>query len=153
MALGSALSQRLAFPAEPSADSQQTRDVDPMLAHCWPAVVDGGPAVNQHWVNISCLLGWSHRPAARTVLTGTVTRQLASSRPPACIMLSPWKYGNSLPAYLASRPARADIAMPISWIGVVHCSRRCSRNFYSGMKLVYLYALTNLCGPRMTLNT
>ena len=36
---------------------QQTRDVDPMLVHCWVDVVDGGPTVNQHWVSVSYLLG------------------------------------------------------------------------------------------------
>ena len=33
------------------------RDVDPMLVQCWPDVVDGGATLNQHWVNVSCLLG------------------------------------------------------------------------------------------------
>ena len=28
-----------------------------MLVHCWSAVYDVGPTVNQHWVNVSCLLG------------------------------------------------------------------------------------------------
>ena len=25
---------------------------DPMLGWCWANVVDGGPASNQHWVNV-----------------------------------------------------------------------------------------------------
>ena len=37
--------------------SQQTRDVDPMLIQCWANVEDGGPTLNQYWVNVSCLLG------------------------------------------------------------------------------------------------
>ena len=28
-----------------------------MLFECWPAVSDVGPALKQHWVNVSCLLG------------------------------------------------------------------------------------------------
>ena len=28
-----------------------------MLFECWPAVSDGCPALKQHWVNVSCLLG------------------------------------------------------------------------------------------------
>ena len=40
-----------------SADTQQTRDVDRMLFQCWADVVDGGPTLKQHWVNVSCLLG------------------------------------------------------------------------------------------------
>ena len=39
------------------AANQQTRDVDPMLFYCWASVVDGGPALKQHWVNVSYLLG------------------------------------------------------------------------------------------------
>ena len=30
---------------------------DPMLFECWPAISDVGPAIKQHWVNVSCLLG------------------------------------------------------------------------------------------------
>ena len=28
-----------------------------MLGDCWASVVDGGPAVTQFWVNVSCFLG------------------------------------------------------------------------------------------------
>ena len=28
-----------------------------MLVHCWPAVYDVGPTLNQHCCNVSCLLG------------------------------------------------------------------------------------------------
>ena len=35
--------------------AEQTREVDPMLAHCWADVVDGGPTENQHWVRFSRL--------------------------------------------------------------------------------------------------
>ena len=37
--------------------SQLTRDIEPILAQCWVDVVDGGPTLNQHWFNVSCLLG------------------------------------------------------------------------------------------------
>ena len=30
------------------------RAVHPKLFHCWASVVDGGPTLNQHWVNGSC---------------------------------------------------------------------------------------------------
>ena len=36
--------------------SQQTRDIDPMLFHCWPIVCDDGRTVKQHCVNVSCML-------------------------------------------------------------------------------------------------
>ena len=36
---------------------QQTRGIDPMLVYCCASVADGGPALNQHWVNAPCLLG------------------------------------------------------------------------------------------------
>ena len=36
---------------------QPTRDIEPMLAQCWASDVDGGPTLNQHWLNISCWLG------------------------------------------------------------------------------------------------
>ena len=28
-----------------------------MLVECWTSVADGGPTLNQHWFNVSCLLG------------------------------------------------------------------------------------------------
>ena len=34
---------------------KKTLCVDPMLVQCWADVVDGGPTLNQHWVNASCL--------------------------------------------------------------------------------------------------
>ena len=30
-----------------------------MLSYCWPAVSDTGPTLTQHWVKVSCSLGWS----------------------------------------------------------------------------------------------
>ena len=27
------------------------------LVHCWTSVLDGGPTINQPWVNFLCLLG------------------------------------------------------------------------------------------------
>ena len=41
------------FPTKP----QQTPDIEQMLVQCWADVVDGGPTLNQHWFNVSCLLG------------------------------------------------------------------------------------------------
>ena len=41
--------------------SQQTQDIHPMLVRCWASVVDGGPALNQHWVNVSCFLCYHPR--------------------------------------------------------------------------------------------
>ena len=35
----------------------QTRDIEPLLVQCWSNVVDGGPTLNQQWLNVSCLLG------------------------------------------------------------------------------------------------
>ena len=35
---------------------QQTRYIAPLLVQCWASVVDGGPTLNQHWDNVSCLL-------------------------------------------------------------------------------------------------
>ena len=33
-----------------------SKDNDPMLVHCWDSVVDGGPTLIRHWVNVLCLL-------------------------------------------------------------------------------------------------
>ena len=30
----------------------RTRDIDPMLDQCWASVVDGGPTLVQHWVDV-----------------------------------------------------------------------------------------------------
>ena len=37
--------------------SQETRDIEALLVQCWASVVDGGPTLNQQWLNVSCLLG------------------------------------------------------------------------------------------------
>ena len=37
--------------------AQQTQCFNPMLVQCWASVEDGGPTLNQHWVDVSCLLG------------------------------------------------------------------------------------------------
>ena len=43
---------------------QQTRHIHPMLDQCWVDVVDGGPALVKHWVDVSCLLSWTPIPIA-----------------------------------------------------------------------------------------
>ena len=35
--------------------AQQTPGVEPVLVLCWVSVADGGPKLDQHWVNVSCL--------------------------------------------------------------------------------------------------
>ena len=40
-----------------SCITQLTRDIDPMLAKCRPTVYDAEPTLNEHWVNVSYLLG------------------------------------------------------------------------------------------------
>ena len=37
--------------------AQQTRQIYLMFDQCWTNVVDGGPALVKHWVDVSCLLG------------------------------------------------------------------------------------------------
>ena len=37
--------------------TQQTRDIEPLLVQCWFTVHDADPTLNQHWLNVSCLLG------------------------------------------------------------------------------------------------
>ena len=34
------------------------QDVYPFLIQCWPTVFDAGPTLNQHRVNLSCVLGY-----------------------------------------------------------------------------------------------
>ena len=41
--------------------SRQTRDIEPLLDQCWASVVDGGPTLNQQWLNVSCLVGCPSR--------------------------------------------------------------------------------------------
>ena len=36
--------------------SQSARCTDPMLDQCWAIVCDAGPALNQHWISVPCLL-------------------------------------------------------------------------------------------------
>ena len=51
--------------------SQQTRDVQPMLAQCWATGCEAGPTFSQHWLNISCFL--SHIPTPIVHLKTTTT--------------------------------------------------------------------------------
>ena len=46
--------------------AQQTWDVGPTLAYCWPTVYDVGPTLNQRWANVSCLLGGTWGPVNRS---------------------------------------------------------------------------------------
>ena len=46
--------------------SQQTRDIDPMLDHCWASGVEGGPTLVQHLVDVSCLPGMGMDVPAHT---------------------------------------------------------------------------------------
>ena len=39
-------------------NTQQTRDVGPMLCWCWPIVYDAGPTSPKHCVNASCCVCW-----------------------------------------------------------------------------------------------
>ena len=36
--------------------AQQIRHIYPMFDQCWANVVDGGPTLGKHWVDVSCLL-------------------------------------------------------------------------------------------------
>ena len=40
-----------------AVDTRQTRDIESLLVQCWTSVVDGGPTLNQQWLNIWCFLG------------------------------------------------------------------------------------------------
>ena len=40
-----------------SSVTRQTQNVEQMLVYCWSSVEDDGPTVNQHWLDIFCLLG------------------------------------------------------------------------------------------------
>ena len=39
----------------PAKQTQQTRDIRPMLFQCWASVTDAGPTLKQHRANVSCL--------------------------------------------------------------------------------------------------
>ena len=41
-------------------NNQKTRDVDPMTGYLWFNVCDAVLTLNQHWFNVSCLLGYYH---------------------------------------------------------------------------------------------
>ena len=60
--LWSQLAQHLYIMLHQLTNTQQTRDVGPVLDWCWPSVVDGGTTLVQHWANVSCLLGMSATP-------------------------------------------------------------------------------------------
>ena len=37
--------------------TQQTRDIEPVLGQFWTDVVEDWSSLDQHWFNVSCLLG------------------------------------------------------------------------------------------------
>ena len=52
------------YGAEPleRRSSQKTRDIHPIPGQCWATIVDGGPALTRHWVDVCC--GWHNgRPS------------------------------------------------------------------------------------------
>ena len=36
--------------------TQQARDMDPIVDHCWASVADDGLVLNQQWINVPRLL-------------------------------------------------------------------------------------------------
>ena len=44
----------------------QTQNVHPMLGYRWPTVIDAGPTLTNHWVNVSCLMGYNCQFPANT---------------------------------------------------------------------------------------
>ena len=50
-----------------TSPAQQPRDIETMLDQCWAGVVDGGPSLTQHWINVSCLLGGQFLILARSI--------------------------------------------------------------------------------------
>ena len=40
--------------------TQKTREVGPMLIQWWDSVIDNGPTLTQHHINVSCLLGYCY---------------------------------------------------------------------------------------------
>ena len=67
----------------------QTQDVDLMLIWCWANVVDGGATSNQHWFNVSCLLGRVYLPVQRQQLLTNFCLLSLHSRPIAWISIRP----------------------------------------------------------------
>ena len=51
----------------PQNTRHQTLDIDLLLDQCWASVVDDGPTLIQHWVDVLCLWGIVYRS------TGTKT--------------------------------------------------------------------------------
>ena len=47
---------------DPGASNQSARHFKPMLVQCWTTVCDAGLTLNQHRVNIWCLLGYCVNP-------------------------------------------------------------------------------------------
>ena len=39
--------------SRPEMVTQQTRYINPILIQCWASVVNGGPALDQHWIDVS----------------------------------------------------------------------------------------------------
>ena len=54
--------------------SQQTRHIHPMLVQCCVSVADSGPAMYQHWVNVSCLLLVGKAQSCCIVCIGLLTK-------------------------------------------------------------------------------
>ena len=61
-----------------------------MLCQCWATVGDGGPTLKQHWVNASCLLGYTSFLNVQTgelVESATRCLQRFLNRRRACVQL------------------------------------------------------------------
>ena len=73
------------------------RYIDPKLVQCWATVCDGGPTLNQHWINVGVLiLSGSHLTPAICHLPNYLIQADVTSviyawydpRNPHCIMLA-----------------------------------------------------------------
>ena len=65
-------SQLLDVTQQSQCPNKHHLHVDPMLGWCWPSVVDGGPTLAQHWVNVSCLMGAYFDPVLNQKIHDTI---------------------------------------------------------------------------------
>ena len=63
--------------------TQKTRGINAMVGHCWASVVDDGPTMTQHCINVYCMLGTHERPSPHSGLILAQCRRLSTNIRPS----------------------------------------------------------------------
>ena len=107
---------------------KKTRYTDPMLVQCWASVAAGGPALNQHWVSVSCWLGYVSK--SRDLERRQSMREFPSVQ-----------FGDGMSWFSCRFNSNKTNEYNLSWVDLVWTA------VFSG--LIFTIIFTHVCAPKL----